>query len=113
MAQANISRNYIWAQLLESPTVSLCKKRLSLLLSSEFWPKELTMEGEEGTQEQQLVLANKLFLLTHNDVDDIEKVRLRDEVFNFIVTNGNRVLQFFFFFWKFLDVSFYYVYFSS
>lgn len=89
MAQANISRNYIWAQLLESLTVSLCKKPLSL--------KELAMEGEEGTQEQQLVLANKLFLLTHNDVDDIEKVRLRDEVFNFIVTNGNRILQFYFF----------------
>ena len=47
------------------------------------------MEGEEGVQQPQLVLANNLFLLTQNDVDDIEKVRLRDEVFNFIVANGN------------------------
>lgn len=46
------------------------------------------MEGEEGIQQPQLVLAHKLFLLTQNDVDDIEKVRLRDEVFNFILTNG-------------------------
>ncbi|KAK8943422.1 26S proteasome non-ATPase regulatory subunit 6 [Platanthera guangdongensis] len=39
------------------------------------------MEGEEGSQQPQLVLANKLFLLRAPDVDDIEKVRLRDEVF--------------------------------
>ncbi|XP_073318193.1 26S proteasome non-ATPase regulatory subunit 6 homolog isoform X1 [Primulina huaijiensis] len=45
------------------------------------------MEAEEGTQQPQLVLAHKLFLLTQNDVDDIEKVRLRDEVFNFIIAN--------------------------
>ncbi|KZV24854.1 hypothetical protein F511_14737 [Dorcoceras hygrometricum] len=45
------------------------------------------MEGEEGNQQPQLVLAHKLFLLTQNDVDDIEKVRLRDEVFNFIIAN--------------------------
>lgn len=47
------------------------------------------MEGEQEVQQPQLVLANNLFLLTQNDVDDIEKVRLRDEVFNFIVANGN------------------------
>ncbi|KAL6584417.1 proteasome regulatory particle subunit [Orobanche minor] len=45
------------------------------------------MEGEGGTQQPQLVLANQLFLLTQNDIDDIEKVRLRDEVFKFILTN--------------------------
>lgn len=39
------------------------------------------MEGEEGSQQPQLVLASKLFLLRAPDVDDIEKVRLRDEVF--------------------------------
>lgn len=39
------------------------------------------MEGEEGSQQPQLVLAHKLFLLTHRDVEDIDKVRLRDEVF--------------------------------
>ncbi|KAA8542171.1 hypothetical protein F0562_023323 [Nyssa sinensis] len=39
------------------------------------------MEGQEGTQQPQLVLAHKLFLLTHPDVQDIEKVRLREEVF--------------------------------
>lgn len=46
------------------------------------------MEAEEGVQQPQLVLAHNLFLLTQNDVDDIEKVRLRDEVFNFILANG-------------------------
>ncbi|KAL3627504.1 hypothetical protein CASFOL_028867 [Castilleja foliolosa] len=45
------------------------------------------MEGEEGVQNPQLALANMLFSLTINDVDDIEKVRLRDEVFKFIFTN--------------------------
>uniref|UniRef100_A0A2N9FJC8 26S proteasome regulatory subunit RPN7 n=1 Tax=Fagus sylvatica TaxID=28930 RepID=A0A2N9FJC8_FAGSY len=39
------------------------------------------MENEEGTQQPHLVLANKLFLLRHPDVHDIEKVRLKDEVF--------------------------------
>ena len=39
------------------------------------------MEGQEGEQQPHLVLAHKLFLLTHPDVPDIEKVRLRDEVF--------------------------------
>ncbi|GMH16743.1 hypothetical protein Nepgr_018584 [Nepenthes gracilis] len=40
------------------------------------------MEGEEGTQNAHLILARKLFLLTHPDVQDIEKVRLREEVFD-------------------------------
>ncbi|XP_039120922.1 26S proteasome non-ATPase regulatory subunit 6 [Dioscorea cayenensis subsp. rotundata] len=38
------------------------------------------MEGQDGKQEPHLVLAHKIFLLTHPDVDDIDKVRLRDEV---------------------------------
>ncbi|XP_023519947.1 26S proteasome non-ATPase regulatory subunit 6 homolog [Cucurbita pepo subsp. pepo] len=38
------------------------------------------MEGQEGTQQPHLVLAHKLFLLTHPDVQDIEKVRLTEEV---------------------------------
>ncbi|PKA66132.1 26S proteasome non-ATPase regulatory subunit 6 [Apostasia shenzhenica] len=38
------------------------------------------MEEQEGSQQPQLVLAHKLFLLTHPDVEDIDKVRLRDEV---------------------------------
>ncbi|MQL92354.1 hypothetical protein Taro_024976 [Colocasia esculenta] len=40
-----------------------------------------SMEVQEGEQQQQplLTLAHKLFLLTHPDVDDIEKVRLREE----------------------------------
>ncbi|KAF5193849.1 26S proteasome non-ATPase regulatory subunit 6-like protein [Thalictrum thalictroides] len=42
------------------------------------------MESHEGIQEPHLVLGNKLFLLTHSDVQDIEKVRLKDEVFNSI-----------------------------
>ena len=47
------------------------------------------MEGTEGTQQPHLVLANKLFLLTQPDVDDIEKVRLRDEVMSTVVADGN------------------------
>ncbi|KAJ4849554.1 proteasome regulatory particle subunit [Turnera subulata] len=39
------------------------------------------MEGQEGTQQPHLVLANKLFLLTHPGVPDIEKVQLKEEVF--------------------------------
>ncbi|KAM1035577.1 hypothetical protein ACFX19_039446 [Malus domestica] len=39
------------------------------------------MEAQEGTQQPHLVLANKLFLLSHSDVPDIEKVQLREEVF--------------------------------
>ncbi|KAM0932157.1 putative proteasome component (PCI) domain, winged helix DNA-binding domain superfamily [Dioscorea sansibarensis] len=38
------------------------------------------MEGQDGKQEPHLVLAHKIFLLTHPDVEDIDKVRLRDEV---------------------------------
>ncbi|KAJ0972385.1 hypothetical protein J5N97_020344 [Dioscorea zingiberensis] len=40
----------------------------------------MDMEGQDGKQQPQLVLAHKLFLLTHPDVEDIDKVRLRDEV---------------------------------
>ncbi|RWR96929.1 Proteasome component PCI domain-containing protein [Cinnamomum micranthum f. kanehirae] len=40
------------------------------------------MEGQEGQkQEPHLLLAHNLFLLTHPDVPDIEKVRLKHEVF--------------------------------
>ncbi|CAB4280564.1 unnamed protein product [Prunus armeniaca] len=39
------------------------------------------MEGQEGPQQPHLVLAHKLFLLSHPDVQDIEKVQLREEVF--------------------------------
>ncbi|KAJ8752014.1 hypothetical protein K2173_001040 [Erythroxylum novogranatense] len=38
------------------------------------------MEGQEENQKSQLILANKRFLLTHPDVLDIEKVRLKEEV---------------------------------
>lgn len=61
------------------------------------------MEGEEGTQTQQLILANKIFLLTHPDVDDLQKVRLRDEVFNAVVANG--ILSCFDWLWSLLDFS--------
>ncbi|XP_061359787.1 26S proteasome non-ATPase regulatory subunit 6 homolog [Gastrolobium bilobum] len=43
------------------------------------------MEGEEGSHQQpHLVLANKLFLLSLHDVSDIDKVRLKEEVFTHI-----------------------------
>ncbi|KAF5730926.1 26S proteasome non-ATPase regulatory subunit 6 [Tripterygium wilfordii] len=38
------------------------------------------MEGQEGTQQPHLVLAHKRFLLKHPDVQDIEKVRLKEDV---------------------------------
>ncbi|KAJ8771251.1 hypothetical protein K2173_026428 [Erythroxylum novogranatense] len=38
------------------------------------------MEGQEGAQQPHLILAHKRFLLTHPDVQDIEKVRLKEEV---------------------------------
>ncbi|KAK6920580.1 Proteasome component (PCI) domain [Dillenia turbinata] len=39
------------------------------------------MEGQEGSQQPHLILARNRFLLTHPDVPDIEKVRLKEEVF--------------------------------
>ncbi|KAL2932918.1 26S proteasome non-ATPase regulatory subunit 6-like protein [Bienertia sinuspersici] len=42
------------------------------------------MEGQEGSQNEHLILANKIFLLTHPDVQDIEKVSLKDEVLSSI-----------------------------
>ena len=47
------------------------------------------MEGQEGSQQPQLVLADKLFLLRQPDVPDIEKVRFKDEVFTHVKDNGN------------------------
>ena len=47
------------------------------------------MDSEEGTQQPHLVLAHKLFLLRHSDVQDIEKVRLKDEVFAAVKSDGN------------------------
>ncbi|CAN1239633.1 26S proteasome non-ATPase regulatory subunit 6 homolog [Linum grandiflorum] len=44
------------------------------------------MDFPEGTQQPHLVLAHKLFLLTHPDVQDIEKVRLKEEVLDSIKT---------------------------
>lgn len=46
------------------------------------------MDGEDGKQQAHLVLAHKLFLLTQPDVDDIEKVGLRDEVLAAFVADG-------------------------
>ncbi|CAN6458102.1 unnamed protein product [Victoria cruziana] len=45
------------------------------------------MEGQEGTQMPHLILANKLFLLRHSDVPDIEKVHLKEDVFVSIKDN--------------------------
>lgn len=45
------------------------------------------MDSEEGTQQPQLVLAHKLFRLTHPDVNDLDKVRLREEVLETVVSN--------------------------
>ncbi|KAM3378838.1 26S proteasome non-ATPase regulatory subunit 6 isoform X1 [Capsicum galapagoense] len=45
------------------------------------------MDSEEGTQQPQLVLAHKLFRLTHPDVNDLDKVRLREEVLEAVLSN--------------------------
>ncbi|CAN4084724.1 unnamed protein product [Withania somnifera] len=45
------------------------------------------MDSEEGTQQPQLILAHKLFRLTHPDVNDLDKVRLREEVLEAVVSN--------------------------
>jgi hypothetical protein len=50
---------------------------------------QFTMENQEGTQQPHLALAHKLFLLTHHDVQDIEKVRLKEEVLTAIKSDGN------------------------
>ena len=44
--------------------------------------------GAEGTQQPHLILAHKLFLLTHPDVQDIEKVQLKAEVLDSIKSDG-------------------------
>ncbi|URE47483.1 protein transport protein SEC61 subunit [Musa troglodytarum] len=44
------------------------------------------MEAQDGTLQQHIALAHKVFLLTHPDVDNIEKVRLRDEVLDAVKT---------------------------
>ncbi|CAA7401753.1 unnamed protein product [Spirodela intermedia] len=43
-----------------------------------------TQDGDQQEQQPLLTLAHKLFLLTHPDVEDIEKVRLREEALTFI-----------------------------
>ncbi|XP_043723595.1 26S proteasome non-ATPase regulatory subunit 6 homolog [Telopea speciosissima] len=50
------------------------------------------MEAQEGKQQPQLVLANKLFLLRHPDVPDIEKVRLKEEVLTFVKADDMALL---------------------
>nr|ACU22821.1 unknown [Glycine max] len=45
------------------------------------------MEGEEGSQQPQLVLADKLFLLRQPDVQDIDKVRYKEDVFTHVKEN--------------------------
>jgi len=47
------------------------------------------MEGEEGSQQPQLILADKLFLLRQPDVQDIDKVRYKEDVFTHVKENGN------------------------
>lgn len=50
------------------------------------------MDGEDGKQQAHLVLADKLFLLTQSDVDDIDKVRLRQEVLAAVVADDMATL---------------------
>lgn len=47
------------------------------------------MEGEDVKQQPHLALAHKLILLNHPDVADLDKVRLKFEVFDAIRDNGD------------------------
>jgi len=44
--------------------------------------------GEDGKQQPHLVLANKLFLLSRSDVDDLAKVDLRADVLAAVKSDG-------------------------
>ncbi|XP_057549031.1 26S proteasome non-ATPase regulatory subunit 6 homolog [Amaranthus tricolor] len=46
------------------------------------------MEGQDGSLNAHLILANKIFLLTHSDVQDIEKVQLKDEVLSSVKSDS-------------------------
>lgn len=58
------------------------------------WNRRINMESAEEVQLPQLALANKIFLLNHHEVSDIDKVRLHDEVLNAIKSDS----KFLFFF---------------
>ena len=45
--------------------------------------------GEDGKQQPHLVLAHKLFLLSHPDVDDLAKVDLRADVLAAVKSDGS------------------------
>ena len=45
-------------------------------------------DGQDEKQQPHLILAHKLFLLSHPDVEDIDKVRLRDEVLSVVKSDG-------------------------
>ncbi|GKV05417.1 hypothetical protein SLEP1_g17434 [Rubroshorea leprosula] len=45
------------------------------------------MEAQEGTQQTQFILAHNVFLLKHPDVQDIEKVSLKEEVIAAVKNN--------------------------
>ncbi|EEC73544.1 hypothetical protein OsI_07953 [Oryza sativa Indica Group] len=44
--------------------------------------------GEEAKQERHLVLAHKLFLLSHPDLDDLAKVALRSDALDAVKSDG-------------------------
>lgn len=52
----------------------------------------------DSKQQPHLILANKLFLLSHPDVDDIDKVRLREEVLSVVKSDGNFTSPFYYLF---------------
>uniref|UniRef100_A0A9I9CEC4 26S proteasome regulatory subunit RPN7 n=4 Tax=Cucumis melo TaxID=3656 RepID=A0A9I9CEC4_CUCME len=68
------------SSLVPPPARKASQKRSSNSLLTESSHFSAAMEGQEGTQQPHLVLAHKLFLLIHPDVQDIEKVRLTEEV---------------------------------
>jgi len=50
---------------------------------------EMDGAGEDGKQQPHLVLAHKLFLLSHPDVDDLAKVDLRADVLAAVKSDGS------------------------
>jgi 26S proteasome regulatory subunit N7 len=49
----------------------------------------MDMAGDDGKQQPHLVLAHKLFLLSHPDVDDLAKVDLRADVLAAVKSDGS------------------------
>ncbi|KAH0863338.1 hypothetical protein HID58_080549 [Brassica napus] len=86
---SGISSAYFSTSIFSSPRRCKSLIFLSLAVSFIFFLSLNRIEcGAEGTQQPHLILAHKLFLLTHPDVQDIEKVQLKSDVLDSIESDG-------------------------